>query len=50
MTRLKEQEYGTDNFKSEEIDVICDVLCVSPQELRDITILKKGMTNRSKVA
>ena len=34
-------------MKVEAIDVICNALKVTPKDIKDITVLKKGMTNRS---
>ncbi len=45
--QLRELDSGSDNLKADSIDAICKALDVSKSEIRDITVLKKGMTNRS---
>lgn len=45
--QLREIESNSNQLKAEAIQVICKVLRVMPEEITDISILKKGMTNRS---
>lgn len=45
--QLKEIDENSDQLKVEAIDVICNALKVAPKDIKDITVLKKGMTNRS---
>ena len=37
----------SNHLKTDAIQVICDALSVSADDIVDITVLKKGMTNRS---
>ena len=45
--QLREIDENSDQLKVEAIDVICNALKVTPKDIQDITVLKKGMTNRS---
>lgn len=45
--QLRELDNDSDNLKSDAIEVICKALDVLPSEIVHITVLKKGMTNRS---
>ncbi len=45
--QLREIDENSDQLKVEAIDVICNALKVAPKDIKDITVLKKGMTNRS---
>lgn len=45
--QLREIDSDSTQLKTEAIQVICKALGVTPDEIKDITILKKGMTNRS---
>lgn len=45
--QLREIDQGSNNLKSDAIDVIREVFHAGDDDVRDITILKKGMTNRS---
>lgn len=45
--QLREFNSDSDQLKSEVIDVIKDILNVSGDEIDNICVLKKGMTNRS---
>lgn len=45
--QLREIDSNSNQLKTEAIQVICKVLRVMPEEITDISILKKGMTNRS---
>lgn len=45
--QLREFDSNSNQLKSEAIRVICNALHTKEDEIRDITVLKKGMTNRS---
>lgn len=45
--QLRELDSDSDHLKTDAIQVICQALKTIPEEITDITILKKGMTNRS---
>lgn len=45
--QLREIDSNSNQLKTDAIQVICEVLKAKPEEVTDITVLKKGMTNRS---
>ncbi len=45
--QLRELDHNSNQLKNDAIGVICDALNVTPRDITDITVLKKGMTNRS---
>lgn len=45
--QLRELDSSSEQLKTEAIDVICQALAVKAEEVTDIKVLKKGMTNRS---
>lgn len=45
--QLRELDGESNHLKSEALDIIMQVFCASADEIVDITVLKKGMTNRS---
>lgn len=45
--QLRELDEDSNQLKSDAIDVICRSLRCKQAEVKDITVLKKGMTNRS---
>ncbi len=45
--QLRELDNDSDHLKTDAIQAICETLKAIPDEVRDITVLKKGMTNRS---
>lgn len=45
--QLRELDEESNHLKSDAISIIAKALKVSPAEIVDITVLKKGMTNRS---
>jgi len=45
--QLREIDRNSGNLKIEAIDVICKALNVQPEDIKDIKVMKKGMTNRS---
>lgn len=45
--QLREFDNDSNHLKSDAIQIAADALQVEPDELTDITVLKKGMTNRS---
>ncbi len=45
--QLRMLDENSDNLKTDAIEVICSALNASAEEIVDITVLKKGMTNRS---
>ena len=45
--QLRELDGDSDHLKSDALDVIAEVFNTSPDQVVDITVLKKGMTNRS---
>lgn len=45
--QLRDLDSNSNQLKTDAIQLICNALGVKPDELTDIMILKKGMTNRS---
>ncbi|MBQ7384044.1 MAG: NTP transferase domain-containing protein [Clostridia bacterium] len=45
--QLRELDSESNNLKSDALDVIADTFKISSEEIEDISVLKKGMTNRS---
>ena len=45
--QLRELDGESNHLKSNELDVIAGEFDIDPEEIVDITVLKKGMTNRS---
>ena len=45
--QLRELDSHSGQLKTDAIQVICQALGVKQDEITDITVLKKGMTNRS---
>lgn len=45
--QLRELDSDSNQLKTDAIQVICSALEVAPKEITGITVLKKGMTNRS---
>lgn len=45
--QLREIDYNSNHLKTEAINIIQDVFNVDMDDITDITVLKKGMTNRS---
>ena len=45
--QLRELDSKSNQLKSEELDVIAREFDIDPEKIVDITVLKKGMTNRS---
>lgn len=45
--QLRELDTNSNNLKSEAIDIIMKVLDVKSNDIKNISVLKKGMTNRS---
>ena len=45
--QLRELDSASGNLQAGAIAAICKVFTVQPEEITDITVLKKGMTNRS---
>ncbi len=45
--QLRELDHGSNHLRTDAIAVICKALKVSEDEITNITVLKKGMTNRS---
>ena len=45
--QLRELDSDSNQLKTDAIQVICKVLKARPDEITEITVLKKGMTNRS---
>lgn len=45
--QLREIDSDSNQLKTDAIHLICKALCAKPEEVTDITVLKKGMTNRS---
>lgn len=45
--QLRELDSDSNQLKADAIKVICKVLQAAPEEIIDINVLKKGMTNRS---
>ena len=45
--QLREIDSDSNQLKTDAIRLICKALCAKPEGVTDITVLKKGMTNRS---
>lgn len=45
--QLREIDGDSNQLKTDVIYIICNALAAKPEEVTDITVLKKGMTNRS---
>lgn len=45
--QLREIDSDSNQLKTDAIRLICKALCAKPEEITDISVLKKGMTNRS---
>lgn len=45
--QLREIDSDSNQLRTDAIRLICKALCAKPEEVTDITVLKKGMTNRS---
>lgn len=45
--QLREIDSDSNQLKTDAIRLICKALCAKPEDVTDITVLKKGMTNRS---
>lgn len=45
--QLREIDSDSNQLKTDAIRLICKALCAKPEDVTDITALKKGMTNRS---
>lgn len=45
--QLRELDHGSNQLQTEAIDIICQAMQVPPEQIVNIKILKKGMTNRS---
>ena len=45
--QLRELDSNSSKLQTDAISIICDALHVDASEIKDITVLKKGMTNRS---
>ncbi|WP_040213525.1 NTP transferase domain-containing protein [Clostridium polynesiense] len=45
--QLRELDSDSNQLKTDAIHIICDALDAREEEITDITVLKKGMTNRS---
>lgn len=45
--QLRDLDDQSNQLQSDAIDIIADALKVTPAEIEEITVLKKGMTNRS---
>lgn len=45
--QLREIDSSSEQLKTEALDVIAEIFQTGQEEIRDITVLKKGMTNRS---
>lgn len=45
--QLRDLDSDSNHLRSDAIDVISDVFCVKADDITDIEVLKKGMTNRS---
>lgn len=45
--QLRELDHQSNHLKSDVISLICEAFQVSAEHVTDITVLKKGMTNRS---
>ena len=47
MDRQKGKDFGKEKIPESAVPVICEALKAQPDELEDIMVMKKGMTNRS---
>lgn len=47
MDRQKGKDFGKEKIPQNAVPVICEALKAQPDELEDIMVMKKGMTNRS---
>ena len=45
--QLRELDRGSDNLNTDVLDLIAKEMNVEPEQIQKITVLKKGMTNRS---
>ena len=45
--QLREIDSDSNQLKTDAIRLICKALCAKPEDVTDITVLEKGMTNRS---
>lgn len=45
--QLRDIDSDSNHLKTDSIEIICDLLNVTSDEITDISVLKKGMTNRS---
>jgi len=45
--QLRELDHGSNQLQTEAIDIICQAMQVTSEQIVNIKILKKGMTNRS---
>lgn len=45
--QLRDLDSGSNQLQTEAIDIICQAMHVTPEQIINIRILKKGMTNRS---
>ena len=45
--QLRDLDSGSDNLQSDSMKAISQALHIPPNEIQDISVLKKGMTNRS---
>lgn len=45
--QLREMDSDSNHLKTDAIQIICEALSTSVDDIMDITVLKKGMTNRS---
>lgn len=45
--QLREIDSGSNNLQTDAINIICDCLNVGIEDIKEIKVLKKGMTNRS---
>ena len=45
--QLREIDSDSSQLKTDAIHLICEALSAKPEDITDITVLKKGMTNRS---
>ena len=45
--QLREIDMDSNQLQSDALDIIAEVFQISPNDIVDITVLKKGMTNRS---
>lgn len=44
---LMELDSSSNNLKGEAVNIICNVFGIDKSEIRDVRVMKKGMTNRS---